>query len=165
MSVSTTSTRVKYACNGSATNFTFAFPVFTTADLKVVKRTVADGTEEILTETTDYTVAAPNNDYSLGGTVTTVATYSADYELCIYREQTATQETDYTDGSAFPAQSHEEALDKLTMLVQELQEKVSRCLMVPVSEVDGTTNLVLPDKTDRVLGQLAFDADGNPVIL
>jgi len=165
MSISTTSTRVKYVCNGSATQFTFAFPILAEGDLKVVLRTVADGTELALAQTTDYTLAAPNNDYSLGGTVTTVATYSADYELCIYREQTATQETDYTDGSAFPAESHEAALDKLTMLVQELQEKVSRCLMVPVSEVDGTTNLVLPDKIDRVLGQLAFDADGNPVIL
>jgi hypothetical protein len=165
MSVSNTSTRVKYTCNGATVNFSFAFRILKTEDLKVVLRTVADGTEVLLEETTDYSVYALNNDFSGGGVVTTVATYSADYELCLYREQAATQETDYTDGSAFPADSHETALDKLTMLVQELQEKLGRCLIVPVSETGTGTNLVLPDKIDRASKQLAFDSDGNPVVL
>jgi hypothetical protein len=164
MSISNTTTKVKYACNGAAVNFSFAFPVLKSEDLRVVLRTVATGVEAELDETTDYSVYALNNDFSGGGVVTTVATYSAAYELCIYREQAATQETDYTDGGAFPAESHEAALDKLTMLVQELQEKVDRCLLVPISEMASGTNLVIPDKIDRAGKALAFDIDGNPVV-
>lgn len=165
MSISTTTNRVTYACNGSNVNFAFAFPILDIDHLEVIKRTVADGTEEVLDYTTEYTVYALNNDFSAGGVVTTVGTaLSSDYELCILRVTPATQETDYIDGSAFPAESHEDALDKLTLLVQDLQEKVARCLMVPVSEVDGTTNLVLPDKIDRANKALSFDIDGNPVV-
>lgn len=165
MSITAATPRVKYACNGSNVNFSFSFPILEVGDLQVIKRTVADGTEEVLDYTTDYTIYALNNDFSAGGIVTTVgAAFSSDYELCMLRVTGATQETDYTDGSSFPAESHEDALDKLTMMVQEIREQLARCLMVPASEVDGTTNLVLPDKIDRESKALSFDTDGNPVV-
>lgn len=165
MSISYTSTKIKYACNGSSTSFSFSFPLLDTADLHVIKRTVATGVEVELDLTTDFTLYALNNDFSSGGVVTTVgAAFSSAYELCIYREQAATQETDYTDGSAFPAESHETALDKLTMLVQELQEKVDRAILVPRSEMFAGTNMQLPDKIDRASKALSFDTDGNPVV-
>jgi len=165
MSISNTTTKIKYSCNGAAVNFSFAFPILATADLHVIKRTVATGVEVELDETTDYTVYALNNDFTGGGVVTTVgAAFSSAYEVCIYREQVATQETDYTDGAAFPAESHETALDKLTMLVQELREKVDRAILVPISEMDSGTNMQLPDKIDRASKALSFDIDGNPVV-
>jgi hypothetical protein len=46
--------------------------------------------------------------------------------LVIVRNVPNTQETDYIENDPFPASSHEDALDKLTMEVQRLDEKFGR---------------------------------------
>lgn len=161
MAVSTTTNRVSYSCNGSVTDFDFTFPIFQSSDLQVYLRTVATGVEVLLTETTDYSVAPTNNDYENGGTVTTVATYTSAYELLIIREVPLTQQTDYVDGDAFPADSHESALDRLTMIVQQLNELFNRSLVTPKTD-DETLDMEIPSSVDRASRFLYFDASGEP---
>jgi hypothetical protein len=62
--------------------------------------------------------------------------------LTVVRNVPATQDADYVVGDAFPAESHEEALDKLTMLSQQLQEEVSRSAKLPASNTADADALV-----------------------
>jgi len=157
------SPRMAYTCDGSTVAFAFAFRLLQTADLYVYTRVIATGVQALLTEGVDYTVSAANNDYTSGGTVTTTATYASTYQLVLVRRTSLTQETDYTDGSAFPANSHELALDKLTMIAQELQEQLERVPMNQATDfASGTTDMTLPDRIDRASLAFTFDADGNP---
>jgi hypothetical protein len=63
-------------------------------------------------------------------------------------------------GGAFPASAHEDALDKLTMLVQQHSEELTRTLASPVSD---STLGELPLKLDLANKVLGFDANGDPI--
>jgi len=158
--ISSSSNKVQYNCDGSTTEFTFSFPILQSSDLVVIL-TDSNGNETTLTETTDYTVSVTGNDYSSGGKITTVETYASGYTITIVREVPLTQETDYRNYDTFPAETIEDALDKLTMETQQLDEKVTRVLQVPVS--DEIVPLEIPVKSKRANHFLAFDADGSPI--
>jgi len=49
-----------------------------------------------------------------------------------------TQLTDYTTGGAFPAQSHEDALDKQLNIHKRTRDKADRSLTLPDGDVDGS---------------------------
>lgn len=57
-------------------------------------------------------------------------------QIIINRVVPVTQETDYVANDPFPAESHERALDKLTMLVQQAFSYLSRALLRPVGKND-----------------------------
>jgi hypothetical protein len=61
----------------------------------------------------------------------------------IQRSVPATQETDYLANDPFPAESHERALDKLTMLAQQNEREIDRALKIPLASV-ATTSTELP---------------------
>lgn len=151
------------ACDNSTTGFAFSFPITATSDLQVILRTVATGAETVLTETTDYTVSATNNDYSAGGTVTTVSTYSSAYTLTIRGATPKTQATDLEDRGVLRLEAIEDALDKLTMIVQELAEELARAVRVPRTEAGATTEL--DDSVNRASKVLGFDSSGNTTAL
>jgi len=161
MSVSSTVSRIQQACNGSVTQFPFSFPIIDTSDLKVIL-TNPSGEDTELTETTDYSVSATNDDYSSGGTVTTVQTYATGYMITIYRDVEITQEEDFIEGMPTLYETFESGLDKLTMIAQQLYDKLLRSLVAPESDL-STTALELPSSSDRALKYLAFDADGRPI--
>lgn len=143
MTVSTTTNRISYACDGAAVDFAYTFPIFEDSDLTVILRD-SSGSETTLTLTTDYTVSGAG--VSTGGNVTTVATYASGNTIVIIRDLDITQETDYPTAGAFPASSHEDALDKLTMIAQQLSEALDRCIKLAVSS--SYTNVELPDPND-----------------
>ena len=71
-----------------------------------------------------------------------------------------TQTTSYTEGDDFPAKAHENALDKLDMLVSQLREEVDRCVKMPI-----TTELMASDTevvalANRVIG---FDSSAGAI--
>lgn len=149
MSVPTTTNRVQYNCDGSQVDFAFTFAIFETSDL-VVTIADSDGTETTLTETADYTVAAAGNDYSGGGTVTTVTTYPSGYTITIVRTVTIDQGTDFRTLDVLPAETLEDALDRLTMISQQIKEQVDRT--VKLQTTSGYSNLTIPDpEADKYL--------------
>lgn len=162
--VSTTTTEIQYAGNGSSTEFAFNFPLpgDDTSDLTVILRLVSTGVPETLTETTHYTVTATNNEFSSGGTVTTVATYSSDYTLTIRRDSPDTQEADITtDSGVLRKAVLEGAIDKNTMLIQQQQTDLNRTPKFPAS--DPTSSLgEIPNSIDRASKFFTFDAQGAP---
>lgn len=140
--VSSETTRISYAGNDSTTVFAYTFRIFADADLLVIVRD-ANGDETTQTLTTHYSVSDAGED--AGGEVTMVTAPASTETLVIMRDAALTQATDYIPGGKFPAESHEAALDKLTILVQQLEEKLDRALLL--KKTSSLSELDLPNAT------------------
>lgn len=156
MTVSTTTARVSYAGNGSTTAFNVGFYFLADSHLKVILR-AADGTETVKTLTTDYTVSGAGNPS--GGSITMLTAPATGQTLVILRNAPQTQDVDYQPNDPFPATTHEQALDKLTMIAQQLQNDVNRSLKIAETDSTNLTTTV-PTSTLRANKALVFDADG-----
>lgn len=150
-----------YSGNGSTTVFPFGFKVFTTSDLYVV-RTSPSGVETVLALTTNYTVSLnPDQDVSPGGSVTMLSAPVVGEKLTISSDVPFTQTADITNQGGFYPVVVENALDRATMQLQQLAEKQSRSLALPIS-----TNLndVSPDlPAPEANGILAWNDDGTAI--
>lgn len=155
MTVGNTAARVRYAGDGATTAFPVPFAFIDAADLAVVERTIADGAERLLVLAADYTVSGGGG---AAGTVTAGAAPSAAVEWIIRRATARTQDTDYTANDPFPAETHERALDRLTMIAQEQDEALGRVPSLPVSS--ALSSLVLPEPAAGQLLAWNAGADG-----
>lgn len=159
MTVSSTTNKVVYTGNGSTSVFDFTFKIYQASDLVVTKYTIADGAEEVLTLTTDYTVDINN------GTVTLVAGSLANtFKLIIQRVLPLTQEADYGENDPFPAETHEEVVDRGVMISQQLQEQVTRAIKQPITE-STEIQFPAPDAGKFVGWNSAGDGLENKVIV
>lgn len=108
-----------------------------------------------LVYTEDYTVAgvrsSEHNDLDnvnafVSGTVTLteagINKVAIGDIITVSRSTLPSQETRYTELDNFPAASHENALTKLTMLIQEAQTTLSRALLVPYGATADIENIV-----------------------
>ena len=138
MTVSSATTRNSYSGNGSTDVFAYGFKIFDDDDITVIIRTDSTGAETTKTKTTHYTVSGVGN--SSGGNVTfTSGNIPASGETVVLLRTTArTQLTDYVPNDPFPAATHEDALDKLTFIAQELEEELGRTLKVSQTNVIAT---------------------------
>lgn len=69
---------------------------------------------------------------------------SAGEKLTVYRVSQIIQDKDYPRTGAFPAATHEGALDYLTMQNQEQKDDIDRALKVPISTEGFSGNLPVP---------------------
>ena len=157
MTVSSTTVKQSYSGNGSTSAFTYSFPINSTNELTVIIRNTTTGTETTKTITTHYTVS----DTGSGGTVTfTSGNIPASGEtVVLIRDTNLTQATDYVENDPFPAESHESALDKLTLQIQEVQEEVDRSLKISRTNTMTSTEFT-NSATDRASKILSFDTSG-----
>lgn len=135
MTIETTANRISYTGSGTTGPFSFPYYFLADGDLTVIKTTIADGTEETLTLTTDYTVSGAGE--AAGGSVTLVATLSSSYKLTIIRDPDILQPADYPANDRFPAATHEEALDRATMILQRLKDLIDRSFRLSDGDVSG----------------------------
>ncbi len=142
-----------YAGDGTTGPFTVPFRFLDAAHLRVIRNTA--GVETVLALGTDYTVSGVG---ATSGTVTLVAPLPVGQTLTVVRNVPATQEADYVPGDAFPAESHEQALDKLTMITQQQQEQLGRAVIFPTTDESVSE---LPTADQRSLRVLGFDANGD----
>lgn len=160
MTVEADDSSAQYSTNGTTGPFTVPFYFLANTHLQVVYTTAA-GVSSTLALNTDYTVSGAGN--SSGGSITTTVAYANDGgTLSIVRDVPATQVTDYVAGDAFPADAHERALDKLTMIAQQQREVLTRALVVPVGEAPVSA---IPRAADRAGRIHAYDASGNPIAI
>jgi hypothetical protein len=159
MTISTTTTRIAYQGDGASTAFAVPFPFFAADELEVIERDLAAGTETLRTLGTHYTVAG---GAGAAGTVTAASAPTAAVQWVIRRRTARTQATDYTPNDPFPAETHEKALDRLTLIAQDLGEDSDRALKFPKTDAAGLSP-TLPASVVRAGRVLAFDATGVPV--
>lgn len=123
-----------YTGDGLTAAFAFSFPILDEDDLRVQLKDT-NGTVTDKTLTTHYTVSGTGNrtgftDYTSGTVTFTPGNIPLSTDtIIIKRDIAATQETDYTERGAFPAETHERALDKLTMLFLQQQESIDRSVV------------------------------------
>ncbi|MDO9344827.1 MAG: hypothetical protein Q7T99_15215 [Pseudomonas sp.] len=160
MTVSTTTSTAQFDPNGVTINFPFAFRFFAATDLKVFWQK-PDGTIQLLVLNSNYTVQGAGND--AGGSITTIGTPLPDGLLVVSRIMVATQLTSFRNQGEFFAEIHEDAFDKLVMLVQQTIDNQGRELTVPVAD-PLNINLVLPGAVVRAGKALGFDVNGQPIV-
>lgn len=156
MTVSSTTSKVSYSGNGSTLAFSVTFYFLASAHLKVVVRS-SNGTETVKTLGTHYTVTGAGDP--AGGTVTMLTAPASGETLVISRNVPLTQVTDYQANDPFPAETHEQALDKLTQITQQVQEELTRAIKLSVSNTMTSTEFTVGASTraNKVLG---FDSAG-----
>lgn len=141
MTVSSTTRSAIYAGNGATTAFAVPFYFLASADLRVVLKS-AGGVETVQTLISHYTVAGAGNP--AGGTVTMVAAPATGTTLAILRAVAVLQQTDFTPTDPLPAETLETALDRLTMIGQQIDEKTDRALTLPATAIGVATEVGAP---------------------
>ncbi|MEM5523819.1 glycosyl hydrolase family 28-related protein [Enterobacter hormaechei] len=130
MTVSTVVDHNDYTGNGVTTSFPYTFRIFKKTDLSV---SVIDLSENItvLVLDTDYTVT--NAGGYNGGNVVLTTPLATGWKISIARDLEPTQETDLRNQGKFFAEVHEDAFDKLTMLIQQVGSMFRLALRKPSS--------------------------------
>ena len=158
MTISSTTVKNSYSGNGTLTTFNYTFKIFADSDLQVIIRD-ASANETVKTLTTHYTVTGAGN--ANGGTIvfTSGNIPTATETVVIRRAVPQTQAIDYIANDPFPAESHEEGLDRSMMSIQQLQEEVDRSLKLSRTNTMTTTEFTVgsSDRAGKVLG---FDNSG-----
>jgi hypothetical protein len=145
----------EYQEDGVSTSFPVPFRFRSSTDL-IVER-LSDGVVQTLVLGVDYLVAGGTTD--AGGTVTRLAATTGSV-LRIRRDTARSQNMRYPTGGRFPAESHEEALDRQMLIAQEqdadAQDTKSRALLVPPGQTIGDI-IIQPNSA------LVFGPDGQPL--
>ncbi len=150
MTISSTNSRWEYTGNGATTAFAYDNLIFDDSDLKVY----VAGTLKTLT--TDYTVSGAGG--TSGGNVTFGSAPASGASVVIVRDVPATQPQDYEYRGSVSAEGLERALDRATVLIQQLKTLIARSLVLP----DATTfsgDLELPSPSASTL--LGWNAAGD----
>ena len=173
MTVSSSTTKVSLSANGTQHSFAYTFKIFAAADLEVIVRTSA-GTETVQTNNTNYIVTGAGNanggnvlfKFNTGDASNAHHDASTDHRpasgttVIIRRKLTLTQGTDYVENDPFPAAAHEDALDRLTMVTQQIQEELDRSIKASTGNTFAGATFTL-SATDRANKIFAFDSSGN----
>jgi hypothetical protein len=156
MTVSSSVNKVTYSGNSVTLIFPVNYYFLENSHLQVIL--VSNNVETIQTITSQYTVTGAGNP--AGGSVTMITAPPTGTQLIIVRNVPATQETDYLANDPFPAESHERALDKLTMLIQQEITETDRSLKIPLSAL-ATTSTEMPVPSANKL--LAWNSNASAV--
>lgn len=116
MTVSSTTNSVSYTGDGAVTEFSVTFKFY---EITVYENN--NGVVTAKTEGTHYTVAGGEG---ATGTVTMLTAPASGVILHIRRTTAKTQEVDYAENDAFPAETQEQALDRQMMALHEIGQRV-----------------------------------------
>jgi len=154
MSVSNTTVKSAYACNGVTVTFAIPFAWLLTSQIKVYVIEIATGIRTLQVLTTDYTYTP--NPTAPTSIVMNIAP-TADFTLEVARETSLTQLMDYINNGEFLAEDHEAALDKIVMMVQELSETQASAILLNAIDIVAGFEQTLPAATS--LGIMRANAD------
>ena len=158
MTVSSTTVKNSYSGNGSNDTFVYGFKIFANTAIQVIIRS-STGTETTKTITTHYTVTGVG-DASGGNVVFTTGNIpTASETVVLIRNVPQTQAIDYIANDPFPAETHEEGLDRATMTTQQVQEELDRSIKLSRTNTMTSTEFTV-GATDRANKVLSFDSTG-----
>ena len=158
MTISSTTVKNSYSGNGSTTAFAYTFKIFANTDLQVIIRS-STGIETVKTLTTHYTVSGVGDASGGNVTFTSGNTPTSGETVVIRRAVPQTQAIDYIANDPFPAESHEEGLDRATMTLQQVQEELDRAIKLSRTNTMTSTEFT-NSATDRAGKVLGFDSAG-----
>lgn len=147
--------------NDSTVTFPFAFKVFDSDELLVVRS--ADAVETVLVLGSDYSVALnPDQNAAPGGSITLSAPLATGSLLTATSDLQFLQPLDLTNQGGFYPGVINNAFDRVTILLQQLKAIADRTLKFPLS--DGQVG-DLPGRAERAGSVLAFHEEtGEPVV-
>ena len=123
----------KYTGNGSTTEFSFNWKIFTESDITVTLEKISTGVQTTLTYGTDYTVVFNE----VGGHITCTTAPTSEYYLIITRNVSDYQSKKYSTSTGFQGSEIENSFDKVSCNLQELVYTLQRSIKVAI----GSSNL------------------------
>jgi hypothetical protein len=149
--------KAQFTGNTGLGPFAFTFNILTNSDIRVIKNST------VLTLTSEYTVTTNvdgTGSVTLTGTGNGTALISSDILTIIGNRQLA-RTSDYVQGGNLFAEALNEDLDSIVIMMQQLDEKVSRTMRIDAGDIGE--NLLLPSKASRLNRVLQFNAStGDP---
>lgn len=122
--------------NGVTTVFPYTFKIISSADMEVS----VDGVVKTLT--VDYTLSGVGND--AGGNVTMLAAPATSTSVVRRRNMALTRSTDYQDQGELPASTLDSDLDSAVLMIQQVDEKTDRAMVLPTYVSGFSTELPTP---------------------
>jgi hypothetical protein len=137
--------------DGVTVDFDFEFKVFADTDVVVIQAVTATGAETEKTIVTDYTVTLnPNQELNPGGRVTMLTPPPTGQTITLTSEVPNLQGKSITSLGGFFPQVLNDALDRLTVLVQQVRRDVARSVKVNISSTT-TPDQMLEDINSSVI--------------
>lgn len=154
-----------YTGNGVTVDFPFLFKVFSSSDVSVTIAVLATGLETVLTS--GYTVALnADQNANPGGTVTynpSGTPIDSTKTLTIGSRVPNTQGTHLLTGGAWLPGNVEDMIDRVTIEVQQLVEKVNRAIRFAFTDITPPADL--PTAAQRAGKVLGFDGVGQVIMM
>lgn len=139
MTLSTSTNKITYTCNGTTNEFAVPFLFFADSHISVQIKTNNEQAQT-LKQDDDYTLSGAGN--AAGGTCVLTAAPENGAELLILRDVPYKQETRYIDGDPMPAPLLERNLDALTMMCQQLEEQCARAVAVDMFSASNPSEII-----------------------
>jgi hypothetical protein len=135
MTLQSEQSKAIYVADGATSSFPIPFYFF---DKQVA--VFKDNENSPFTYGTDYTLTGGGNPS--GGEVVFTVPPENGAKIIIIRDVALTQLIKFIEGENFPAQDYEYALDKITMALQELHEKVDAALTLPLGTLTAKEEII-----------------------
>jgi len=170
LTIGTSSSRVIFNCDGVSAVFPIPIQAYLAADFEVILTAPisAGGAQTDLILNSHYTLSPSGSLQPTQWTLTTqtsgtlTSPYPAGYTLQVFLDPVQNQQTQYIQGQQFPSAAVQQNFDRLTQMVQNLQDQLNRSITAP--EGDISPNLALPSAALRANLAPLFDANGNLVL-
>jgi len=160
MTVLTTENRVQYSGDGVSTVFPYAKMFFEQDDVVVVSTNTSTLVDTTRVLGVDYTVSGSVDlagVYVDGANIIFTTAPTASERITIYRATDITQGTDLEENDDLPANVLERALDKLTIIVQQIADDVERSIKFSVTSLLGITLSLTPEASKFIRWNSAGD--------
>lgn len=131
------------------------FIFFNSSELRVILKDKTTGVETLQTITTHYTVSG---GAGATGTVTFLTAPTSNQEVIIRRVMPLTQADDINNNDTQDAEVVEDALDKIVLGLQQLDEAANRAVRLPESEANDAT---IPAAVTRRGKVFVYDDDAD----
>lgn len=147
MTISTTYAPIQYNGNSVTTTFAFPYVFFESSNLLVTLTLISTGANDPQVLDTDYSVTGGNGDT---GSITFMSAPATGYRVTIELDLPYTQEDDYVENQAFPADTIESGFDRAAIRDQQLVNAAERSLKFPAT-LSGSLVGLLPQPVDGEL--------------
>lgn len=134
--INTTPSRVEYTATASQTVFTYPFPIFAESELKVYQKTGGDPElTDVLTLTTDYTIA--NENENGGGAITLVTGATVGDTVVIVHDMDMQRAAQFTENGAVESTDLEFQFNSLAAKVKQLDTRKADKYLEDTPTIDG----------------------------